>query len=695
MNGTMKYIMYIGVTILLTLCFCGCSDDAIVDTPKGDGALLNMYVSMKPTTRLAELGSIDDMFKDEYSKGKKDVGLYIYYEDDYNGNPNDANGDLSKPYIRNLRCTYTNGKLTPVTGEPIYIYDRMTIVAFYPYNDNAPDFEKPIDEKAYPITESDYSKQHYIPYRATTTVNPTNAYMIELDFKPQQTCKIEVVLVSDDPAKFPQSKNNTNGDIKLVPEIDRYEGPYDSSDPAKGDLRENWLDAIEDFPKDNNAPVGGKYARRYTAYVWKSSETNPHHDGYTHHNNIIEKGDVIFESDKLILRASNRVDLSEETVYRYGYNLETGEVFIPTSDRLVYDAPSLQAVNFDEYRAYQVCDVDLSKLATTWTPKTAFKGTYDGGGHKIENLSITATTTEESPSVGLFSNIASTSTLMNIDLVNPTITVTCSNDTKVVSYIGALCGIVNPELTEEQKRKMIEDSLPKELSGPVKEALVQERLKDFGNTTCYVRGCKVTDPVITVKGENARVGGLCGGAGGTEQKVQIKDSYVWQSKTDELYTGIAVNAATEEDKEKYTTAYVAGFCGTLAHGEIKNCYSTMEEVHAYIKGTGTDDGDPASEDVAQGFYNPAPAKEAGSTLSVVGCYTRKEDTNVNVENFATGWPTSWPLFKDDGDRTNHGDTGYNSEAYPVYKWTDSWYDMGVQGSTYPTLVWEHPLTIEL
>lgn len=702
MNGIIKYSLYVGV-MLLTLCFCGCSDETPADNPKDGGALLNMYVNVEgASTRLAELGKVDNMFTEAGVKKYKNVGLYIYYQDDYD------KGDLSKPYIRNLECKLENKKLTPVepSAQQIYIYDRMTIVAFYPYNESVNDFANKTDEKAYPISESDYSQQLYIPYRAQTNVNPTNAYMIELEFKPQQTCKVEVVLVADSQDDFPQSASKTDGSIKLLPNVDRYNGGYNAT---QGDLRENWLDHIEYFPAssgDNTesatAPVGGKYARRYTAYVWKSGENDPHHDGeHKHHDNILKAGEQLFVSDKLILTVPHTVNLSEETVYRYGYNLTTGEIFIPTSDRLVYDAKSLQDVKFDEYRAYQVCDVDLDGEA--WTPKTVFRGTYDGGGHKISNLSLTATPTQtgaeaDKQAFGLFESITSESTLMNIDLVNPTITVDYSTTSLIdTCYVGALCGIVNPELSEAKKRKMILDGLPNVLSTPVKEALVKERMKNFAKTKCYIRGCKVTDPVITVKGENVRVGGLCGGAGNQKQKAEIKDSYVWQSPGNNgTYSGIIVNG---ENKTDYQAAYAGAFCGMMTNGSIANCYSNLEKIEAYIKKEATGNEEEGtgltSEDVAQGFCTLAPAEEKGE-VTVIGCYTSKTDNSDGVTNFTNGWPTSWPLFKDDTTVSNGGTGKVNYPgSYPAYKWTDSWYDMGASGSAYPTLVWEHPLIIPL
>lgn len=679
----MKYSLYIGV-ILLSFCFGGCADEKMVSNQKGEGTLLNMYVSIGANTRLAELGSdfINQINAD--NKGKKNIGLYIYYEDDY------KKGDLSKPYIRNLECTIKDKKITLTDpGQQIYIYDRMTIVAFYPYNSTESNFTEKDDEKAYPISESDYSQQVYIPYRAQTNVNPTNAYMIELHFKPQQTCKVEVVLVADRQEDFPQSKDCTNGDIKLLPSVDRYDGSYDGS---KGDLRENWVDAITDFP-EAGAPTGGKYVRRYTAYVWKSGENDKHHDtDHKHNDNILEKGDVLFESDKLTLVVPAQVNLSEETVYRYGYNMNTGEIFIPTSDKLIYDAKSLQDAKFDEYRAYQVCDINLSSISD-WTPLTTYDGIYDGGGHAITGFNYNAAPTTnvadepDKQMFGLFGSITGTSTLMNINLVEPVITVDYSSTALIdTCYVGAICGLVNPELSDKKKMDIIMKGLPQELSQTVKDALAQERINNWGTTTCTLRGCKVSNPKIVVAGENVRVGALCGGAGNQKQKAFIKDSYAQGGS-------IAVNSASDEEKKMYKQVYVAGFCGMLANGEIKQSYSTMETVSGFVGTTAGDDGGATATDLATGFCHLAPDGEriTGKVPTITSCYALKEDVTGGATLFANGWPTDWPLFKDDEKATNH--TAFPG-LWPAFQWEDSWKDMGTSPDTYPILIWEERFIVE-
>lgn len=702
----MKYISYLWF-LLSALCLGGCADDEIVKQNREDGALLNMYASVSSVnTRLAELPL--DQINTE-TDGKQHVGLYIYYEDDY------AKDDLSKPYIRNLQCKVDdNGKLTPTTDEPIYIYDRMTIVAFYPYNASMskPEnyFTNTGDEKAYPITESDYEKQTYIPYRVETNVNPTNAYMVELQFKPQQTFKVEVVLTAKEKASFPQATSLTNGEIKLLPTIDAHTESYTNGT----DRRENWVDAIENFPKENGTTTGGNYVRRYTAYIWKSNEGDEgkgdkHHDDYKHHDNTLEKGEILFESNELTLVVPTKVSFTEGAVYRYGYNMDNGEIFIPTSDKLVYDATSLKNVKPDE-DAYQVCDIDLKSIAN-WTDLTDYSGTYDGGGHAIRNLKIDAKPTSNIADTkyakqmyGLFAKVTGTATLMNINLVSPSIKIDYSavalTDT---CYVGTICGLLNPDLSEESKLEMIMKTLPKELSETVKKALAQERLKDFAGTTCTLRGCKVTDPSITVTGNNVHVGAMVGGAGNQSQKGAIIDSYVSAGSGATVGTGIAVNATADETKKKYETARVSGFCGILSNGSITHCYSSLTNVSGFIKNPDTATGEgtpapPASIDIATGFCNlpekddSQPATDA--PVKVTGCYTVKTDENAT--KFADGnWPGDWPLFKNDETATNRSlSTEYGGNPWPCYKWTDSWKDTGTAPSTYPTLIWETPFTVE-
>lgn len=675
MNKIMKHIIFLGLALLFFL-FYGCSENTIDNTPSEKGTLLNLYVQAGANTRLAELGNVDNI--NTPTDGKQHIGLYIYYQDDYDNN------DLTRPYIRNLECKVESGKLVPVNNNKIYVYDRMTIVAFYPYNANASKFNVKTDETEYPITESDYEQQTYIPYRAQTNVNPTNAYMANLDLIPQQTFKIELVLVAGNPADFPRSQDKQNGDIKLLPSIDAHTDVYSNGI----DRREFWVDRIDNFTPS----TGGQYVRRYNAYIWKSGIDDKHHDGYKHNDNKIEKGDLLFQSNELTLLVPEAIDFGQRIVYRYGYNMNTGEIFVPTSENLVYDAETLQNAG----SAYQVCDINLTGF--NWTPKKYYNGTYDGGGHAIKGLKINASPSGNvndgtgKQGFGLFGSIIGNSTLKNINIDSPEITIDFTNPALTdTCYIGALCGIVNPTLPADQIRSIVAGGVPSELSDIVKEALIEDLMKDFTNTTSAIRGCKIEDPQITANGENIIAGGLCGSAGNQKQKASIKDSYVSQTSPS---AGIAINAGSEEMKQRYENVHVGGFCGLVSAGSVTSSYGTLTTIHGYVKEEDTSTTPPTiiSKDVSNGFCNVATGLPSGVTVSISGCYTEKEDVTTGVTKFSNGWPSSWPLFNGGVLKTPDGwPTWPTQESLGDY---DSWKDMGTQPSIYPTLIWESPFYVE-
>lgn len=50
--------------------------------------------------------------------------------------------------------------------------------------------------------------------------------------------------------------------------------------------------------------------------------------------------------------------------------------------------------------------------------------------------------------------------------------------------------------------------VPSDIPTSVKEALIQDLMKDYTNTTSTIQGCKVENPQLTVSGENVIVGGF-------------------------------------------------------------------------------------------------------------------------------------------------------------------------------------------
>ena len=662
---TMKYITYVCVALLSVILY-GCSDEVVNNSePAAEGTLLNLYVGdiVTPGTRLAELGgagSISEGTHPTNGDDKKNIGLYIYYEDDYKADI------LTKPYVRNLECEVKDGKIVPVDGSDIYIYDRMTIVAFYPYNSAADDytFTSKDDEKRYPITENDYSYQYYIPYRAQTNVNPTNAYLVRLHLVPQQTVKIQVVLVSDDPDLFPDATTKTDGVVKIVPSID----PQDAG--SGEDKRENWVDIIEQPYGSAPSPTSsGMHVQRFTSYIWKNNEQkgtdNPHHgDNPNHYDNTFKKGDVLLQSDKLTLFFPEDLEVREGNVYRYGYNLTTGEMFIPTSDNLIYDASTLAGGS----GGYQVCDIYLTDKGD-WTPVN-FSGTYDGGGHAVKNMKITQVPVDGN--VGLFGSVTGSSVIKNLHLESPEIEVENTDPNQTLN-IGGLVGQLNRALTPEEEAARIQaiennlrESLPPGLPESVIQALLAELLKeDTGQGTSSVQGCKVSQPTIKVTGENVIVGGLAGIVGDDQSyKGEIKDSYVSEGS-------IEVNK--DVDPNTYEKVWVGAFAGLVNGGSISRSYTTSS-AEGYMQPT-RPDTDPV--EVAQGFTNVVDPVPAGTGVTDSFTKTLKGNTVDGVKEFGTSeWP-SWGT-SDEWPKANSTLDNY-------------WGNMGSTPSNYPTLVWESRL----
>lgn len=623
------------IVLLAVLLSMSCSKDQDMGVYPAEGAVLNMVTSFKDMTRLAELGTPSDM-ADDKGKAWKDVGLYVYYSKDYNGS-----AGVTQPYIRNMRCTVENDVLVPVgamgADKNIYIYDEMTVVAYYPYNPDAPDFAVKTDEDKYYITEDDYSNQYYIPYRAYATTNPTMSYYTKLEFIPRHTFKMEVVLVAESVDGFPDT-----ADAKILPTTD----PVDNTDLLTDDKREAWYDMVVTTPGD----AGGCPIQVYTAYIWTKKPGK---------ENLVNKGDVIFSSGNLTLISSQNMNIQEDYVYRYGYNLNTGEIFIPTSSNLIHDVGSLSGMNGKSgSNAYQVCDIDISKVTSSWSPMNMLSTRYDGGGHKIMNMNVSG----DYESAGLFGTVRGNSVICNVNLTDPVINVASSSEE---CFVGGICGELNAELTEADKQDLI-GNLPDGLSEVVKQALIDEILQGLTNTTSDIVASRVENPVITVTGTNPHVGSIAGRAGFITDTGDFL-SRIWATYS--LDGSISVNAG---DPASNAGGYVGGFAG-LNNGEIDYSYTTIGNITAQKQEP--DPGDPQATievDMYTGFSNQ------GGGGSVNSCYTMLAD-NAATE-FSAGWPswapyTSWwPII---------------GTAWIGAPSTDYWYDMGSQSTpVYPILQWE-------
>lgn len=627
----MRNFSYLFLLAFAMLLLPSCTQDPDEAT-SGNGKPLELFARFGLSTRLAELPS------DQISvpnNGLVNVGLYIYYKDDYD------RGIVTRPYVRNLQCMVVNGRLMPITGELIYIYDRMTLVAFYPYNGNVADFTAVSDEESYPITMSDYSQQTYIPYRAQTSVDPTVAYKVGLHFTPKHTSKIEVTIVGS-PTTLPTLSNPS-----VLPYVD----------PVNAAPGNNHRQRMVDFTNSFINSGGGMSVMQYVAYVWTHNEGSgsTQNDGPA---NIVKQGDPIFQSDELTLTATQQIDLSEDRVYRFGYNMTTGEIFIPTSSSLVYDANSMATQPY----GYQVCDIDLSGISN-WTPVNLSGNTFDGGGHQITGLTITSLPI--GGNTGLFGQLQGNATITNINLVAPKITINAGTS---AAYVGALCGSNNQMLRLTAAdlallRAQLVASLPPNVADVVIDALLADQVKMLQNGTATIQGCRVSNASITLNGVALKAGLLCGKNGDSTAAAQIKNSYATGVINANIGAGIVGD-----------TCKIAGFVG-VNNATINQCYSTgTATAEAYLAAVYPATS-PTKINSATGFCFNGTSYSSNNG-SVASCYTLQANPTPVIPQFsASSWP-AWSVY-----------TG----KWPIYNVgaTSLWRSMGNKSTPlYPMLVWE-------
>ncbi len=604
------------VVSIIALTTFSCSDEITASSQQEEEkGLLRMTPTFGVQTRLNELPNGDAMA--DLERGLNNVGIYIYYTEDY------SRGDLSQPYIRNMECTVENGELLAVLGPDqnpedarIFIYNEMTIVAFYPYNAemSLPEnhFTTRADEEKYVITRRDYSQQYYIPYRAQTNTDPTIAYYTLLTFYPKHTYKVEIVVVSDDAGALPDENS-----VQILPNID----PIGNTNTDADGKRESGFDRLNFMPNGG----GGSNVWQYVTYIWTEGENV----------NNIPKGEILLQSGQLTLIASQNLTVDEQYVYRYGYNMTTGEIFIPTSSQIVHDIPSLEAINDGNSVTYQACDIDLGE-AGNWTPMSIIGGRFDGGGHALSNMNVNT----PGPNAGLFADVRGNATVCNVNLVNPTITVTGDN-----AYVGGIAGRLGSTISDAEKQAMI-GNLPPGLSPTVREALIQELIAGLQNTESNMVACRVENPVINVTGTNSVVGSLCGQAGEKDTNGDFK-SRIWDSYT----LGGSIVA----------TGTVGGLCG-LNEGYITRSYTTINDMSS---GTG----------FANMGSDFTPAEGAG----IDDCFSQLPDANAGVTQFSEGWP-SWDTYQGLWPVKTTGWLGEPANSF--------WYNNGAAPDDYPILQWE-------
>lgn len=96
-----------------------------------------------------------------------------------------------------------------------------------------------------------------------------------------------------------------------------------------------------------------------------------------------------------------------------------------------------QTRNFSGITFYLVADLDMSGVA--YSPVPSFSGTFDGGYHVIERISVSATNAH----CGLFGTVNATGIIRKLGVEGGTFTVTTNSpDYRVGTFAGVLRGLI-------------------------------------------------------------------------------------------------------------------------------------------------------------------------------------------------------------------------------------------------------------
>lgn len=179
-------------------------------------------------------------------------------------------------------------------------------------------------------------------------------------------------------------------------------------------------------------------------------------------------------------------------------------------------------------------DIDLSELGTVNRAVVTgiFRGTFDGNGYKLKNLTINSNATN----TGLISQIDQ-ATIKNIGIENATITATGA-----ISHIGALVAF-------SDDASLIENCYVSNVSVTANSANYVGGLVGRNFSNCSIKNCYSTG---TVTGD-INVGGLIGRS----------------------YNGSSIDSCYSNANVKANTQYGGGLIGRLEiNSTMSNCYAT-------------------------------------------------------------------------------------------------------------------------
>ena len=264
---------------------------------------------------------------------------------------------------------------------------------------------------------------------------------------------------------------------------------------------------------------------------------------------------------------------------------------------------------------YLTADIDLSSYAS-WSPigyaennesglsyDNAFKGYFDGNGHKITGLTIDVSKTDYI-TVGLFGAIDNSAIVKNIKLIDYRIE---GISTETLVYLGGVAGILNGEVNNAQVSGSMNvigakyiGGVTGQLFGKLTDATIQSELIIGNNNDISIRvggavgffangtfaNCDVTSNLNIHSAYGLYAGGTVGEAEGNIEGVTLGKSSLSAFVTDtDAYIGLYVGKTTYrliENIEVEGTIKVDSYGGTLYLGGIagqavnlKNCKANV------------------------------------------------------------------------------------------------------------------------
>jgi hypothetical protein len=191
---------------------------------------------------------------------------------------------------------------------------------------------------------------------------------------------------------------------------------------------------------------------------------------------------------------------------------------------LVNDGETFEGTTFTLGNDISLANTDGTTGVRNWTPigydtNTPFKGTFDGCGHKITNMTIEQTVSEcISQLRGLFGNING-STVKNITVSGAITGATSNICGGVVASATGACQITNcTSYVDITSEGITTGGIVGSLTGPSESS--SDGTADAGNTSggaesALITGCKVDATISSDGASNSGVGGIAGNASNT------------------------------------------------------------------------------------------------------------------------------------------------------------------------------------